>query len=152
MQTKRLCVLIHICTKGEVGAPLNRFKPSSKIFLLTIPRRCFFCGSFMLVLSCFVMLSCTSVCVLMPCGHLLWKGWPLGSRLWCRIVTLSLSYRYSRVSVVLDCIDPWSLPSFLLRYVLLSVLINKHPKLSRHMAIDAYQRQTSHQACYAYMF
>ena len=58
MQTKHLCVLIHIWTKGEVGAPLNRFKPSSKIFLLTVPRRRFFCGSFMLFLSCcFVMLS-----------------------------------------------------------------------------------------------
>ena len=42
--------------KGKVGAPLIRFKPSSKIFLLTVPRRCFFCGSFMLFLSCFVML------------------------------------------------------------------------------------------------
>ena len=31
MQTIHLCVLIHIETKGEVGAPLNRFKPSSKI-------------------------------------------------------------------------------------------------------------------------
>ena len=30
MQTKHLCVLI--CTKGEVGALLNVFKPSSKIF------------------------------------------------------------------------------------------------------------------------
>ena len=27
-----LCVLINIWTKGEVGAPFNRFKPSSKIF------------------------------------------------------------------------------------------------------------------------
>ena len=63
MQAKHLCVLIHILTKGKVGAPLNRFKPSSKIFLLTVPRRRFFvCGSFMLFLSCFVMLSCTSVC------------------------------------------------------------------------------------------
>ena len=49
MQTKHLCVLIHIWTKGEVGAPLNRFKPS-------VIRRCFICGSFMLFLSCFVML------------------------------------------------------------------------------------------------
>ena len=32
MQTKQLCVLIHIWTKGEAGASLNRFKPSSKIF------------------------------------------------------------------------------------------------------------------------
>ena len=32
MQIKHLCVLIHISTKGEVGAPLNRFKLSGKIF------------------------------------------------------------------------------------------------------------------------
>ena len=32
MQIKYLCVLIHIRIKGEVGAPLNRFKSSSKIF------------------------------------------------------------------------------------------------------------------------
>ena len=63
------CVLIHIWTKGEVGASLNRFKPSSKIFLLTVPRRCFFCGSFMLFLSCFVRFSCTSVnwCLVVTC-------------------------------------------------------------------------------------
>ena len=62
MQTKHLCVLIHILTKGEVGAPFNRFKPSSKIFLLTVPKRCFFCRSFMLFLFYFIMYSCTSVC------------------------------------------------------------------------------------------
>ena len=28
------------------------------------------------------------VCLLMPCGHLLGKGWLLCSRLWCLIVTL----------------------------------------------------------------
>ena len=32
------------------------------LILLTVPRRCFFCGSLMLFLSCFVLLSCTSVC------------------------------------------------------------------------------------------
>ena len=62
MQTKHLCVLSHICTKGEVGAPLNRINQSSKIFLLIVPRLCFFCGSFVLFLSCFVLLSCTAVC------------------------------------------------------------------------------------------
>ena len=34
--------LIHIRTMGGVGASLNLLKPSSKIFLLTIPGRCFF--------------------------------------------------------------------------------------------------------------
>ena len=62
MQTQHLCVLIYIWTKGVVGAPLNWFKLSSKIILLTVPRQCFFCGSFMKFLFCFVMLSCTSVC------------------------------------------------------------------------------------------
>ena len=32
MQTKHLNILIHIWTKGEVGALWNRFKPSSKKF------------------------------------------------------------------------------------------------------------------------
>ena len=32
MQTKNLCVLSHIGTQGEVGAPWNLFKPSSKVF------------------------------------------------------------------------------------------------------------------------
>ena len=54
------------------------------------------------------------VCLLMPCGYLLGKGWPLGSRFWCLIVKLLLSHWYSGSSVVLDCIDSWSFPSFLL--------------------------------------
>ena len=97
----------------EVGAPWGRFEPSSKIFLLTIPRRCFFCGSLMLFLSCFYY-AFVLVCLLMPCGHQLGKGWPLGSRLWCLILKLSLSHWYPGPGVVLDCIDSWSLPSFLL--------------------------------------
>ena len=34
------------------------------------------------------------VCLYVPCGHLLGKGWPLGSRLWCLTVYLSLSHWY----------------------------------------------------------
>ena len=30
-------------------APLNMFKPSSDFILLTVPRRCFFCGSFCVI-------------------------------------------------------------------------------------------------------
>ena len=37
--------------KGEVGAPQKWFKLTSKIFLLTIPRRYFFCGLFVLFMS-----------------------------------------------------------------------------------------------------
>ena len=75
MQTKHLCVMIHIWTKGEVGAPWNWFKPSGKIFLLTVPRRWFFCGSFMLFLSCFCY-TFARFCLSMSCGHLLGKRWP----------------------------------------------------------------------------
>ena len=39
-------------TKGEVGAPWNRFKPHSKKFI-DLRRQCFFCEVFMLFLSCF---------------------------------------------------------------------------------------------------
>ena len=44
------------------------FKPSSKIFLLTVPRRYFFCGSFVLFMSC-VCHAFTSVhcCLVITC-------------------------------------------------------------------------------------
>ena len=62
------------------------------------------------VLFCYAFMH---VCLLMPCGHLLGKGCPLGSRLWCLILMMSLSHWYLGSGVVLDCIDSWSLPSFL---------------------------------------
>ena len=47
------------------------FKPSSKIFLLTVRRRCFFCGSLMSFTFCFCY------AFVRVCGHLLGKDWPL---------------------------------------------------------------------------
>ena len=70
--------------------------------------RCFFCWSFMFFLS-FVCHAFVHVCLYVPCGHLLGKGWPLASRLWCLTVSLSLSHRYCGSGVVLHCIDSWSL-------------------------------------------
>ena len=87
-------------------APWNRFKSSSKIFLLTVPRRYFFCGSFMFFLSC-VCYAFVHVCLFVPCGHLLGKSWPLGSRLWCITVSLALSHWYPGSGVVFNCIDSW---------------------------------------------
>ena len=95
-------------TRRETG--LSPPPPLQFNILLTVPMRCFFCGSFMLFLSCFCF---AFICLLMPCGHLLGKGWPLGSRLWCLIVKLSLSHWYPGSGVVLDCIDSWSVPPFL---------------------------------------
>ena len=51
-----VCVSWSASELGVGLAPLNRFKPSSKSILLTVPRWCFFCGSFL-----FVMLH-VSVC------------------------------------------------------------------------------------------
>ena len=63
-------------------APLNRFKPSSKIFYWPFQGGTSFvdllCFCSVLCLLCFVR-----VCLYVLCGHLLGKGWPLGSRFWC---------------------------------------------------------------------
>ena len=75
-------------------APFNQFKPSSKIFYWL------FQGSTSFVeLLCVFFLSCVcyvflSICLYVLCGHLLGKGWPLDSGLWCLTLSLSLSHWY----------------------------------------------------------
>ena len=85
-------------------APWNRFKPSSEIFLLTVPRRYFFGGSFMFFCLVFVMPLCVSVysCLVVTCweradhlalicGVLLWDcHFPIGilGQVWYLIVSL----------------------------------------------------------------
>ena len=63
-------------------APLNRFKPSSKMFYWPFQG-----GTSFVDLLCFCSVLCllcnVRVCLYVLCGHLLGKGWPLGSRLWC---------------------------------------------------------------------
>ena len=49
-------------------------------------------------------LSCACY-AFVPCGHLLGKGLPLGSRLLCMTVSLPLSHWYPGSIVVLSCID-----------------------------------------------
>ena len=57
-------------------------------------------------LSCFCY-AFVRVCLLMPCGPLLGKGWLLGSRLWCLIGKLSLSNWYpgSGVGLIISIPD-----------------------------------------------
>ena len=95
-------------------APLNRFKPSSKIFCWHFQGGTSFVDIlwvFFLSCVCYVFVR---VCFYVFCGHLLGKGLPLGSRLWCLTVRLSLSHWYRGSGVVLDCIDSWSLHPYLL--------------------------------------
>ena len=91
---------------------LTRLSPPVKYFYWPFEGGASFVDIFVIsVLFCYAFMH---ICLLMPCGHLLGKGWPLGSHLWCLIVTLSLFHWYSGSGVVLDCIDSWFLPSFLL--------------------------------------
>ena len=71
-------------------------------------------------LLCFSVCVCYAfvrVCLYVPCGHLVGKAWPLGSRLWCLTVSLSLSHWYPGSGVVLDCIDSSSLHPYLLPFL-----------------------------------
>ena len=61
MQTKHLCVLIYIWTKGEVGAPLNLFKPSSEIFYWPLQGGTSFVDPLCFFYIVFAMSLCASV-------------------------------------------------------------------------------------------
>ena len=63
-------------------APSNWFKPSRKIFYWPFQGGTSFVDLYVFVLSC-VCYVFVRVCLYLLCGHLLGKGWPLGSRLWC---------------------------------------------------------------------
>ena len=52
--------------------------------------------------------------ILSSCGHLLGKDWPLGSRLLCLTVSLSLSHWYPGSGVILDVSIPDLLSLFIL--------------------------------------
>ena len=71
--------------KTGLSPPVKYFTDRSKAVL--------FCGSFMFFSA--LRLLCFRACLLyVPCGHLLGKGWTIGSRLWCLTVSLSLSHWY----------------------------------------------------------
>ena len=96
--------------KANDGCPLKQGQTTEQKTDMTVQRQYFFCRS----LSYKCLLCFRARLFLMACGHLLGKGWPLGSRLWCLIVSLLLSHWYPGSGVVLDCIDSWSLSSSLL--------------------------------------
>ena len=79
-----------------LSPPVKYFTDRSKAVLLLC--------IFYVFLPC-VCYAFVRVCLYVPCGHLLGKSWPLGSRLWCLTVNLSLSHCYPRSGVILDCIN-----------------------------------------------
>ena len=94
-------------------APLNRFKPSSKIFYWPFQG-----GTSFVDLLCF----CSVLCLLCLCARLvicaLWSPAGKGLTSWhlfvVSTVSWSLSHWYPGSGVVLDCIDSWSLHPYLL--------------------------------------
>ena len=94
MQNKYICVLIHILTKDEAGAPLNRTKPSSKIFCPDCSKAVILLWIIYVisVLFCYAFMH---VCLLMPCGYL-WKG-----------LTSWLSFVMSNCAVVIFSFVSW---------------------------------------------
>ena len=90
----------------------NWFKPSIKIFLLTIPRRYFFYWSFLLFMSCVCYVFASVHC----CFVVTWRERADPLALVCD-VSLWLCYFpiwYPGTGVVLDWIDSWFLLAFLL--------------------------------------
>ena len=90
-------------------APLNRFKPSSKIFYWPFKG-----GTSFVDILCF----CSVLCLVYLCARLLWSPAGKGLTSWLSFVvstvSLSLSHWYPGSGVVLDCIDSWSLHPYLL--------------------------------------
>ena len=101
-------------------APLNRLKPSSKIFYWPFQG-----GTSFVDLLCF----CSVLCLLCLCARLflcaLWSPAGKGLTSWLSFVvstvSLSLSHWYPGSGVVLDCIDSWSLHPYLLRLISVSL-------------------------------
>ena len=87
MQTKHLCVLIHIWIKGEVVAPWNRFKPSSKIFYWPFQG-----GTSFVDLLCF----CSVLCLQCLCARLficaLWSPAGKGLTSWLSFVVSNCEF------------------------------------------------------------
>ena len=93
--------------------PLNLFKPSSKIFYWPF-KDCI--SLWIICVLCVLCFSCFRVCSLLPCSHLLGKGWPLGSCWRCLLYFCYFPLWYPGSGVVLECVVSWSLLSFLLSW------------------------------------
>ena len=119
MQTKYLCVLIHIWIKGEVCAPLNRFKPSIKIFDWPFKG-----GTSFVDLLCF----CSVLCLLCLCARLficaLWSPAGKGLTSWLSFVVSNCEFVTFPLVSWVGC-GTW-LYRLLIFAPLLTLLRNRH--------------------------
>ena len=100
-----LCTLTYFYfmrRETSLSPPVKYFTDRSKAVLLLwifyVFLSCVF-YAFVRACVCYVFVR---VCLYVLCGHLLGKGWPLGSFLWCLTVSLSLSHWYPGSGLVLD--------------------------------------------------
>ena len=116
MQTKHLCVLSHICTKGEFGAVKPVISPPVKYFTDRY-KSDILLWTFVLCMSCvFHGFASVHCCLVVTC----WERADFLARV-CDVYLcfchLNIWYPWS--GMVLDCIDSWSLPPFLLGLIVL---------------------------------
>ena len=93
-----------VSSAADLRVKLEFHQPSSKIFLLTVPRRSFFCGAFMLSLSCFLCFRTRLFIDALwpPVGKGL-TSWLLFVKSNCEVVTFPCGILGD--GVVLDCIN-----------------------------------------------
>ena len=103
VRARCLCVLVRVWVGDGVGAVGPVWALQWGV-LLTVPRRCFFCGSFMFLFCLVFAVFCARLFV---CAS--WSPAGKGLTSWLSFVvssvSLSLSHWYPGSGVVLDCID-----------------------------------------------
>ena len=111
MRTKYLFVLIHIGNKGGWGLYHNTGLIPLVKYLLTVPRRCLFCGSFLLFMFC-------------VCHAFLSVHCKLVVTCWERANLLALLYVCFRVFLSLSHVVSWvSCGNWLYRFLIFSFLL-----------------------------
>ena len=90
-----ICDIWDVGTRVILYAPIQNGKGIKRPSCFWLLRSCFLTNQFIHILQYFIWVFtvCPStclwvfnikrVCLYVLCGHLLGKGWPLGSRLWC---------------------------------------------------------------------
>ena len=116
----------------SLSPPVKYATDRSRAVLYFVDHLCYFCLVF-----CYAFMR---VCLLVVC----WKGLTSWLSFVTSIVKLSLSHWYPWSVVVLDCIDSWSLPSFLplltLTYLNRQILRNQSNKSRIILQDESFQK------------
>ena len=95
---------------------MNRFKSSSKIFLLTVQRRYFFCRSFVLFMSCVCHAFASVHCCLVVAWRESADLFALVCDVYCDCVTYPVGILGQVWYLIVSIPDPCCLPYFVPKY------------------------------------